>query len=607
MSQTEYGNPGNPQSESPQYGSPQPPQTGGVNPKGRRKGAADMGIPESAWNRVHPVSPVLKSFSTMVAVVVILVFGGRSVVEEVFSPDSQFTMHLPVVFIVVALIVCLLMVLTYSYFLWRVTAYAVTDEAVWYRTGILQRQQNHARLERIQSVDIVHPLLGRIFGLGNISIEAAGGSFTFGYLKTEELERLRAEILARAAGVYSDATAGAAPGIASGVGVGVGSVPGGAGVGAGAPGLSTGVSVPGIGAELGMPSAGSVSGGVDATGVYGTPTGGARAASSSAPAARQPVYVAKAPERELYSVKAGDLLLSLVLQPSIIIIFLFMIATTIGIVIAMIYLGPGILMSLLSLLAPMAIIASLLWNSFASEFGFRAAVSPDGVRTYRGLLQTTAQTIPPHRVHAVEIQQPVLWRSKGWYRVILLQAGKDSEVNSSTTTDKRNDLAANVLLPVGTKTETLMALWLVLPNLGIETPVEEFFEECFQAPNRESRGSRMFRTNPPAARLFDPLVQGRRGLALTDTAMVIRDGWLTRRTSFLPFEHIQSVAVKQGPWERLRGLSNLEACMVQGRMTTGIYHMEAAECAAAAKEVERRSRIRREAQGPERWMSLLQS
>lgn len=564
-----------------------------------------MGIPESAWNRVHPVSPVLKSFSTMVAVVVILVLGGRSVVEEAFSPDSQFTTNLPVVFIVVALIVCLLMVLTYSYFLWRVTAYAVTDEAVWYRTGILQRQQNHARLERIQSVDIVHPLLGRIFGFGNISIEAAGGSFTFGYLKTEELERLRAEILARAAGVYSDAIAGAAPGGASGVGVGAGGVPSGAGVGVGAPGVGAGV--PGSGAELNMPNAGSVPGGVGATGVYGAPAGGARAASSSAPAARQPVYVPKAPERELYSVKAGDLLLSLVLQPSIIIIFLLTIATAIGIVIAVIYLGPGILMSLLSLLAYMAIIASLLWNSFASEFGFRAAVSPDGVRTYRGLLQTTAQTIPPHRVHAVEIQQPVLWRSKGWYRVILLQAGKDSEVNSSTTTDKHNDLAENVLLPVGTKTETLMALWLVLPNMGIETPVEEFFVECFQAPNRESRGSRTFRTNPPAARLFDPLVQGRRGLALTDTAMVIRDGWLTRKTSFLPFEHIQSVAVKQGPWERLRGLSNLEACMVQGRMTTGIYHMEAAECAAAAKEVERRSRIRREAQGPERWMSLLQS
>lgn len=564
-----------------------------------------MGIPESAWNRVHPVSPVLKSFSTMVAVVVILVLGGRSVVEEAFSPDSQFTTNLPVVFIVVALIVCLLMVLTYSYFLWRVTAYAVTDEAVWYRTGILQRQQNHARLERIQSVDIVHPLLGRIFGFGNISIEAAGGSFTFGYLKTEELERLRAELLARAAGVYSDAIAEVTPGVASGVGVGVGSVPGGIGVGADAPGVGAGV--PGIGAELGMPGVGGVPGGMGAAGVYGAPAGGARAASSSAPAARQPVYVPKAPERELYSVKAGDLLLSLVLQPSTIIIFLLTIATAIGIVIAVIYLGPGILMSLLSLLAYMAIIASLLWNSFASEFGFRAAVSPDGVRTYRGLLQTTAQTIPPHRVHAVEIQQPVLWRSKGWYRVILLQAGKDSEANSSTTTDKRNDLAENVLLPVGTKTETLMALWLVLPNLGIETPVEEFFEECFQAPNRESRGSRTFRTNPSAARLFDPLVQGRRGLALTDTAMVIRDGWLTRKTSFLPFEHIQSVAVKQGPWERLRGLSNLEACMVQGRMTTSIYHMEAAECAAAAKEVERRSRIRREAQGPERWMSLLQS
>lgn len=567
MSQTEYGIPGSPRSGNPQNEIPPSPQllqADGVNPKDRRKGAADMGVPESAWNRVHPISPILKSFYTMVAVAIILLFEGKGVVEETLSSNNQFTAIPPVAFSVVVLIACLLLVLAYSYLLWRVTAYAVTDEAAWYRTGILRRQQNHARLERIQSVDIVHPLLGRIFGFGNISIESAGGSFTFGYLKTEELERLRAEILARAAGVHNDTAGGASPRGDAGTGV---------------------------------------------------PTVTSAGAASFAPAAKQPVYVSKAPERELYTVKAGELLLSLVLKPSIIFIFLLMIAMTISIVVTATYLGAGNLISLSSLLVYLAITVSLLWNSFASEFGFRAAVSPDGVRTYRGLVRTSAQTIPPHRVHAMEIQQPVLWRSKGWYRVILLQAGKDSEANSSTTDKKSFDLAENVLLPVGTKTETLLALWLVLPNLGIETPVEEFFEECFQAPshgsfqapNRDSRGSRMFRTNPPAARLFDPLVQGRRGLALTDTAMVIRDGWLTRKTSFLPFEHIQSVAVKQGPWERSRGLSSLKACMVQGQMTTSMYHMEAAECACAAKEIERRSRIRRETQGPERWMSLLQN
>ena len=45
---------------------------------------------------------------------------------------------------------------------WR-RAYAVDADGVYLRSGILSRKLRTARLPRIQSVDVVHPLLGRLF------------------------------------------------------------------------------------------------------------------------------------------------------------------------------------------------------------------------------------------------------------------------------------------------------------------------------------------------------------------------------------------------------------------------------------------------------------
>ena len=63
----------------------------------------------------------------------------------------------------------------YSYLAWRMTRYAVTSTAVWYRAGIFMRTQRHARLSRIQTVNVSYSLLGRIVGLGYLDIEVTGG------------------------------------------------------------------------------------------------------------------------------------------------------------------------------------------------------------------------------------------------------------------------------------------------------------------------------------------------------------------------------------------------------------------------------------------------
>ena len=71
-------------------------------------------------------------------------------------------------------------------------------------TGFVFRQQRQARLDRVQAIDIVQPLLARIFGLAELKFEVADAgesAVRLAYLKMDQARQLRATILARAAGV----------------------------------------------------------------------------------------------------------------------------------------------------------------------------------------------------------------------------------------------------------------------------------------------------------------------------------------------------------------------------------------------------------------------
>ena len=46
---------------------------------------------------------------------------------------------------------------------------------------------------------------------------------------------------------------------------------------------------------------------------------------------------------------------------------------------------------------------------------YSIAPTPDGVRITFGLLTTVTEIVPPGRVHAVEVTQPILWRPAGWW------------------------------------------------------------------------------------------------------------------------------------------------------------------------------------------------
>ena len=270
------------------------------------------------------------------------------------------------------------------------TRYAVDDDAIYLQTGVLFRRQRAARLDRIQGIDTIQPLVARLFGLTELKIEVAGGSDSavrLSFLRDEVAQALRNDLLARAAGLRRPSVPrrdGAAPG-------------------------------------------------EEVTSL----------------AAEPPVA---APERELVAVPPGRVVEGLLRSVGTIVVLLMIVGM---IVIAVVARQPAVTLALLP-----AVLGGggALWGRFSSEFGFRLAQSPDGIRLRHGLLETRAQTVPPGRVQAVRLSQPLLWRGRDWWRVEVNIAGYATQQDAGKET---------VLLPVGERDQALLALWLVLPDLGV--------------------------------------------------------------------------------------------------------------------------------------------
>ncbi|WP_242496412.1 PH domain-containing protein [Xylanimonas protaetiae] len=460
--------------------------------------------------------------------------------------------------------------LGFSALSWRMTAYAVDDDSVHMRRGVVFRQQRHARLDRLQAVDIRQPLLARLFGLAELTLEVAGGSgsaVAIGFLKESDARRLRAELLARAAGVRSRPhEAPAAPAVAPEADP--------ASL-AGAPGAAA----------------------APAPGVAAAPVpGGAAPAGPPVPALPVVDDVEEAPEEKLYEVAPGLLVRSLLRSPALWFVTLGLVGVVVAVVVTR---QPSVLASMLPIVLAGG---SYLFNRFAGEFGFRAALSPDGIRLRHGLLETRAQTIPPGRVQAVRLTQGPLWRGPDWWRVRVNVAGYGPDTNG-----KQNQ---TILLPVGPREQALTALWLVLPDLGTDDPLGLLDEgmtgivppDGIVRPAVAPTEDRRFTNAPRRARWLDPLSWRRDAFAVTDRALLLRGGRLIRRLDVVPHERTQSLAVAQGPLQRRLGVATFTVHSTPGLVLPTVQHLASDDAARLLTEQAARARAARATAGPERWM-----
>lgn len=160
--------------------------------------------PES-WHRVHPVSPLVRGW---VAVAAVLFIFGRNSLDSLFSGRPGGAGLGAPGWVIIWVLAAAVVVFGIGFFLsWRFTRYQVTDQHVNINSGIIFRQQRRASIDRVQAIDVVQPLLARVFGLAELKFDVADGgksAFKLSFLKLDEAKRLRAAILARAAGVVID-------------------------------------------------------------------------------------------------------------------------------------------------------------------------------------------------------------------------------------------------------------------------------------------------------------------------------------------------------------------------------------------------------------------
>lgn len=517
------------------------------------------------WTHVHPVSPLLGGWPIigLVAGVLLYNWAPNWVGADEGTQELVGFLTRSILWFVVGALVLLLGAIGIGYLQWRFAYYRLGDEAVYQRIGVIWRQQRQARLDRLQAVDVVQPLLARIFGFAALKIEVAGGEnsgVALEYLRLADAEAMRNELLVLAAGAKRAASADAD-------------------------------------ASSGAPSVGEAVAQAAEDLEGRSPEEVERAAQASlrdvVSSDRGVPETAAAAEHDIYAVRLGRLLGSIALSWPTIWLALLPVAVGIAVFGFSVDVGQVIAItvgaSLFTLLPAIAGLLGYFWSRLNRGYGFRAALSEDGIRLRHGLLETRRQTVPPGRVQAVRFTQSLLWRRKDWWQVSINVAGYGEEQEAVST-----------LLPVGTRQDALTSLWLVLPDLGDPDPAGTV---SLALSGKGEEGG--FTAASTRARLFDPLQWRYRGVRATDKALLIRRGWLVREMFVVPHERTQSLGLVQGPLQRLRKVATLTVHSTRGPVRPAAEHLDLEDALALLDAQAVRAAEGRRRQTPAQWMSAV--
>ncbi len=171
---------------------PPEPATGQATPAPRTPDPAPApGVPASggpltiARQRLHPLSPVLKSVRTLIIVVAAVSWRG---LQNLGTKNYA-----------LAVLGLLVLVLLYSAVAWRFTGYEVVGRELRIHEGVLFRRTRAVPLERLQSIEVVQPVLARLAGLAELRLDVAGAAKSeapLAFLPLAEATALRGRLLA---------------------------------------------------------------------------------------------------------------------------------------------------------------------------------------------------------------------------------------------------------------------------------------------------------------------------------------------------------------------------------------------------------------------------
>ena len=425
--------------------------------------AADPG-----FRRLHPLTPVLRGWKVFAAAVAIAA-------QQAYS-------NVGLGWLLLWIAASIPLGIAYGWLSWWNTHYRIGDDDLLLETGVFAKRSRRVRLDRLQAVDVVRPFVARLLGLAELRLEVAGGSSSeapLAYLSEDAAQRLRAELLARAAGLD-----------------------------------------------------------------HQTP---------------------EAPEAVLLEVPLGRLVESTVRSVPVIVVAVALLAYLVIAVMTREW-------SIVVYAAPVLFGGLPVVRGVLAHFGFTVAESPDGLRLRHGLLETRSQTVPPGRVQAVRLTEPLLWRSRGWCRLEVDVAGYVGSGQEHVS----------VLCPVVHREDAMRLLARVLPMVDVDAiPVSGV---------------------PRAAVWVDPVGWRALGVGADERVLVSKHGRFTRVTDVVLHDKVQSVRLTQGPVQRRLGLASLHLDTTPGPVRTTAPHRGAAEARALLDAEVVRARVARATAVPDRWM-----
>ena len=493
---------------------------------------------------------------------------------------------------------------------WWFTRYSLDDLAIHRRSGFLFKKNRTIRLESVQSVDISRPLVARLLGLSELRFEVADGSSEALHIKY--VSARKAEVLRRTAMASINLLRSEAAGRPVDV----------------LPGSMQ------ISAER-MPDADQLHQPFEAS--YGAPVqdgtqqvaplqdntqqpapdqfaphqDGTQQSAPQQPAAsrrgargRMPMPVAADPSQPpIFRISNVRLIAPIMLEHLVWLVPA--VALMVGAaVIAAIMDGESPFLIFMALLpgtfVPLLGYLGTLWARFDGAANFKITPSGQGGVTLRyGFTGTHTQNVMVERIQALAVEQSILWRAFGWYRIKMTIAGIGIEKN-----DNQKLVTRNVALPVGNKQETLMVLRLLLPALD-EAQAQVLLDTANGSLKSQKPQVPAMIVTPSSARWMDLLTWKRNGVTTvgytagsvqattridSDAArssvgehtrgdlLLIRGGYFIRTLSIVPVSRVLSVSRGQGPLQRAFGCASVHFGTVPGPVRTLMMHLPPRVC-----------------------------
>ncbi len=168
------------------------------------------GLTDSQGHRkLNPISPLLAAVSVLPALIGLAV--------AIFAPSGfNFTQYFPalrpfvagVLAIGLASLALAILFALYQILSWRAFSFWIDQDGdLRVRSGVLIRNERRVQLSRIQAVDVVQPLIARIFSMAVLVVEVAGqqdSRVTFRFLSLSDAQHIRQTLLDLAAGTHSE-------------------------------------------------------------------------------------------------------------------------------------------------------------------------------------------------------------------------------------------------------------------------------------------------------------------------------------------------------------------------------------------------------------------